>query len=93
MLILKLFDSRYLKETPCNNQSQETIKIVMEALKPFNLTKAEKLQLLNLKPCSLVELQLIVEELDERLKSEEEIEKLLLILKDNISMEDSSVES
>eukprot|EP00795_Rhopilema_esculentum_P000387 gene387-10053_t len=81
--------TRYLESTPCKQQKPETIKNLMEALAPFNLTKAEKLQLLNLRPTSVVELQLIVEELDERLKSEEEIETILKIIKDTLSLEDT----
>ena len=84
---------RYLKETPCSTQSPESIKNLMEALEPFKLTKAEKLQLLNLRPCSLVELQLIVEELDERLKSEEDIEKLLQVLKDTLPNEETKADT
>lgn len=82
-----------MQETPCKNQSAETIKNLMESLLPFNLTKAEKLQLLNLRPSSLVELQLIVEELDERLKSEEEIENLLSVLKEKLPVEETDVPS
>ena len=66
---------------------------MMEALEPFKLTKAEKLQLLNLRPCSLVELQLIVEELDERLRTEEDIEKLLMVIKENLPVEEEDKEA
>ena len=69
-----------LEKMPCNYQSAEVIKSFLEAMEPYNLTKAEKLQLLNLRPTSVVELQLIVEELDERLKSEEAIENLLEVI-------------
>eukprot|EP00112_Aurelia_sp_Birch-Aquarium-sp1_P003337 Seg1372.14 transcript_id=Seg1372.14/GoldUCD/mRNA.D3Y31 product="DNA-directed RNA polymerase III subunit RPC9" protein_id=Seg1372.14/GoldUCD/D3Y31 len=69
-----------LKKMPCNYQSSEVINCFLEAMEPYNLTKAEKLQLLNLRPTSVVELQLIIEELDERLKSEDAIEKLLEVI-------------
>lgn len=85
--------TRYLKDTPCSSQSPEAIKNLMEAVEPLKLTKAEKLQLLNLRPCSLVELQLIVEELDERLKTEEEIEEFLTVLKENLPVEESNKET
>lgn len=75
---------KYLEQMPCKDQSPEVIKSFMTALLPYNFTKAEKLQLLNLRPSSVVELQLILEELDERLKSEDEIEKLLEIIQTNI---------
>ena len=87
------FCLRYLKDTACSSQSPEAVKNLMEALEPFKLTKAEKLQLLNLRPCSLVELQLIVEELDERLKTEEDIEHLLLVIKEKLPIEESNKET
>jgi len=70
---------KHLEKTPCGEQSSEIVSKFMQALKPFGLTKAEKLQLLNLRPQSAVEIQLIVEESEERL-TEDQIEQLLTII-------------
>ncbi|XP_077297230.1 RNA polymerase III subunit I isoform X2 [Arctopsyche grandis] len=70
---------RYLQDTQCKNQSEEQITKVMEALKPFKLTKTEKLMIVNTPPRSPLEIQLIVQESEERL-TEKEVEEIIAIV-------------
>ncbi|KAJ7333903.1 hypothetical protein OS493_015997 [Desmophyllum pertusum] len=71
---------KHLEKTPCKNQSPEIIEEFLKAVQPFNLTRAEKLQLLNLRPTTPVEIQLIIEDSEERLKTDQEIEELLNVI-------------
>lgn len=50
---------KYLEKTACRNQNAEVIQGFLEAVKDFKLTKAEKLQLINLRPTTPVEMQLV----------------------------------
>ncbi|XP_051537356.1 DNA-directed RNA polymerase III subunit RPC9-like isoform X2 [Myxocyprinus asiaticus] len=67
---------KYLSKTPCVHQNPETVKEFLSAMLPHKLTKAEKLQLLNYRPQTAVEIQLVVEESEERL-TEEQIDELI----------------
>ncbi|XP_071521891.1 DNA-directed RNA polymerase III subunit RPC9 [Panulirus ornatus] len=74
------FDTlKYLEKTPCRNQSPEIIQRFLDAVKEFKLTKAEKLQLINLRPTTPVEMQLIIEESEDRL-TEEQVEELISLV-------------
>lgn len=77
---------KHLEKTPCLYQDNKIVQDFMRALKPYDFTKAEKLQLLNLRPTSIVEMQLIIEELDERLKTEEELQKLIDLIEEKLPL-------
>ncbi|CAO3653078.1 unnamed protein product [Mucor hiemalis] len=68
--------TEYLKETPCSTQSPEQLANFLELMSRYELTRAEKLQILNLRPKSTVEIYLIIEECEERF-SEEDLEEML----------------
>lgn len=73
----------HLENSPCASQNEETIVKFLKAVEPYSLTRPEKLQLLNLQPQTAVEIQLIVEESEERL-TEDQIYELLDVIKDNL---------
>lgn len=70
---------KYLEDTPCKKQSAEKITEFLKAMDSKKLTKAEKLTLLNLCPTTPLEIQLMVEESEERL-SEEDVDSVLQIV-------------
>jgi len=70
---------RYLENTPCSFQTPENIRQCLKALEPFNLNKNEKLMLINSPPTTALEIQLMIEESEERL-TEEQVEQILQIM-------------
>jgi len=74
---------KYLESSPCANQSDDIVATFLKAVQKFNLTKSEKLVLLNLRPTTEVEIQLIITESEDRL-TEEEIQELLTIIEETL---------
>jgi len=70
---------QYLNETPAALQTPECIEDVLKSLVSYGLTKAEKLQLINLRPTTAVEISLIIEEIEERV-TEVQVEEILEIV-------------
>ncbi|KAJ3173489.1 hypothetical protein HDU88_002575 [Geranomyces variabilis] len=69
----------HLRTTPCAEQNEECIKAFMAALRKYDLTKGEKLMLLNLRPKSVAELNPMVEDLDSRMKEEAQLALVQLV--------------
>ena len=70
--------SAYLEKTKWGTGTPPISRLV-EDLRPFRLTEAETLQILNSPPRTPVEVQLMVEECEERL-SEEDVNALIQLL-------------
>ena len=61
----------YLEKAACASQTRENILAFQQAVQPFKLTQMECLSLVNMPPCSIVEIHLLVEECEERLQPED----------------------
>lgn len=73
---------RYLEDSNAAGVTPQQVRDFLIAVKDkFRLTKAEKLQILNQRPNTLVELQLLIEENEERF-SEDAMDQLLTIVND-----------
>ena len=70
-----------LKKTPAGAQTKENLAKFIKAVEAFNLTPAECLNLINSKPTTDVEIHLLVEDCEKRLK-ESEVEDLLKLSAD-----------
>lgn len=71
---------KYLEETPAASIPHvDMIRDLCLKLKSFQLTKSEKLEIINHLPTSLVELQLVIEESEERF-TEDQMNEMLNII-------------
>lgn len=70
---------KYLEQTPCIEQNENILIKFNNEIKKFDLKKNEILQILNLRPTTPVELQLIIEDSETRLSEVESNELIDLI--------------
>jgi hypothetical protein len=76
---------KYLEDSTSSGLNSYSIQQFLLAIKDkFRLTKAEKLQILNQRPNSLVELQLLIEENEERF-SEQAMDQLLICINQTLN--------
>ncbi|KAI5641711.1 RNA polymerase rpb4 domain-containing protein [Phthorimaea operculella] len=78
----------YLQDTECKKQNAQSIQKFLEAMKQFKMTKTEKLMMVNTPPRTELEIQLIVQESEERL-SEEEVKKIIETVNEHLPADDS----
>lgn len=78
----------YLQDTDCKKQTAQSIQSFLEAMKKFKLTKTEKLMMVNTPPRTELEIQLIVQESEERL-SEDEVRQIIELVNEFLPPNDS----
>lgn len=85
---------RYLERTPCIHQSPEIVNEFLRKCKEreneFKLTKIEKLQIINHRPQTAVELQVLIEDAEERF-TVEQIDNLLDFVLTNLPVDNSDI--
>ncbi|RKP06630.1 RNA polymerase II, partial [Thamnocephalis sphaerospora] len=77
----------YLNDSPCATQTPEQVAELMSALSQFALTKAERLQILNLRPRQAVEIHMLIEECDERFEMNT-LEAMLELVRKHLPRDD-----
>ncbi|CAG8970896.1 hypothetical protein HYALB_00000875 [Hymenoscyphus albidus] len=89
----------YLREAPSPLGSnplpynENTIKKLLEGLRPWNFTKGEILMILNLRPSKPENLNTIIEEMESRFPGDEEQEQILNVIGDVLGRPDGKAES
>ncbi|CAG8812417.1 5001_t:CDS:2, partial [Racocetra persica] len=67
------------QQSPSSTQTPEQIEATLTNLKRYNLTKSEKLQLINLRPQSIADLELIIEDCEDRFEMDTLREMIYII--------------
>jgi len=76
LLTIEFEVRNYLNQMPAGVQTTPQVTAALTALKKHPLTKAERLQMINLRPTSAVEMHLVVEECEERF-TEEQLDNII----------------
>mmetsp|Transcript_71228 Transcript_71228/g.225122 ORF Transcript_71228/g.225122 Transcript_71228/m.225122 type:complete len:140 (+) Transcript_71228:91-510(+) len=75
---------QFLTQSPVGGYTREGVRSFLDAIEVLQLTKAEKLQLINLRPTSAVEVHLVVEDCEERLKPEQ-VDNLIELVSEHLA--------
>ncbi|XP_017770432.1 PREDICTED: DNA-directed RNA polymerase III subunit RPC9 [Nicrophorus vespilloides] len=75
--------SKYLETSPCSTQTVAGVVGILKALEPYNLNKKEKLIIINNPPATPLEIQLMIENSEERL-TETQVEEILNLINKHI---------
>ncbi|KAI9592052.1 RNA polymerase Rpb4-domain-containing protein, partial [Syncephalis fuscata] len=81
----------YLNNTPSSTQTDEQVVQLTTALGAWSLTKAEKLQMINIRPRQIVEIHMLIEECDERFDMEA-LETMLATVRQHLPRDDDNEE-
>lgn len=74
---------RFLEDTPCKFQTKESLCGFLEAVKPFELTKAESLLIANDPPTTPLHIQLLLEDSEERF-TEDEVNRMIGLVREHL---------
>ncbi|KAI8826571.1 RNA polymerase Rpb4-domain-containing protein [Fimicolochytrium jonesii] len=81
----------YLEGTPASSQTEPEIAAFMQALRSYDLTKAEKLMLLNVRPKSTAELNALIECIEDRF-SDDQQEAMVAVVHELLPYEEPEAE-
>ncbi|GLC37136.1 hypothetical protein PLESTB_000984100 [Pleodorina starrii] len=88
-LIVERMAYQYLASQPVHPLSAKQLQEFFDALKPYNLSRGELMQLANLGPRSPVEVHLLVADCDSRL-GDEGVEAVLAAVAQRVAREDEA---
>ncbi|KAI8048560.1 RNA polymerase Rpb4-domain-containing protein [Syncephalis plumigaleata] len=81
----------YLNGSPSSTQTDTQVVGLTTALSKWTLTKAEKLQIVNIRPRQIVEIHMLIEECDERFDVDT-LEEMLALVRQHLPRDDDEEE-